>query len=388
MIIPIVGMDVAVADVDDRQNTNDDEELITKSSAQWNEKIPESVTAYRNINLDASNIREQIQNNKEISIDFNGQTYVLKLIDFQMFSDDAKAYLRDTHGELSEIPREDLKAYSGYVVGEKGSTVYALTSPELFSAVITTDVKMVMVEPLTTYDRNANPQQHIVHEISRHSQDRTTKISFDALPLQIPNAYASLNYANIIMDCDEEFYDLYPSNWQYHQGQALLTSYNIYDNANISFYISQNVCDSSGTEYTESDIDDRLAQLQNYWDGESDTRDFVVLTSGKDFDLGQIGVTPHEDYPIADTANDAYIVAQMVEDSYGYSDGSLAHRQIIIGHEIGHMFGAVDTEAEVVNPSNPPTYTIMKHGVDIDQLAALLSDDNESTVESAGNTYL
>lgn len=315
----------------------------------------------------------------------------MKLVDFQMFSDDAKSYLRDSNGELTETPREDLKAYNGYVVGDKSSTVYALTSPELFSVVITTKTNVVMVESITTYDRDANPQQHIVYETSKYTYEvPTQEVSFDALPLHVPNAYATLNYANIIMDCDEEFFDLYPSTWQYHQGQALLTSYSIYDNANISFYISQNVCDDEGEEYTASTTHDRLAQLQNYWDGESDTRDFVVLTSGKDFTGSQVGETPHEDYPIADTANDAYLVAQMVADAGGSGhDGSLAHRQIVIGHEIGHIFGAVPEEAEVVNPSNPPTYTIMQEDIDdIDQLAALLSDDNESTVESAGNTYL
>ena len=290
-----------------------------------------------------------------------------------------------------EVPRMDLKTYHGYVAGEENSSVYVLASNNYFTAILRIADKEIRIDPLQTYDRNAQNTQHIMYEISVDTPDHKTSVidTFENGLNVIPKAYA-VEYANIIMDCDEEFFDLYPTTWQYHQGQALLESYYIFDDANLSFYISVNACDDEGDEYTESNIEDIMAQLQNYWDGDSTSRDFVILTSGKDFTGSVAGWTPHVDYPIADTANDAYAVVQMIADSNGSTghSGSLFHRQITMGHEIGHIFGALHSNAEQVNPSPPGYWTIMKNSVYLSQLVALMSSDNIDIVEQAVIDYL
>lgn len=357
---------------------------------KWNDSVPDSIKNYKTVTLDSIQLRDQIDNNEVVTISYNDVNHELVLSEFQFRAPDSKAYITE-NGQLIEVPKEDLRAFNGYVKDARDTTVYVLTSPDYFSAVINTGDKDIRVEPLRNYDRSADPSLHIIYEIEAQQNVQATQVDFDGSNTLIPNAYASTTkYAGIIMDCDVEFFNLYPSNWQFQQGEMLLTSFDVYDDANLSFFVKDNVCDTDGSRYTAATIEDRLAQLQNYWDEKPNTRDFVMLASGYDFVGGEIGVTPHVQYPIADTANYAYLVAQRVADNNGNSQhsGSLANAQIVVAHEIGHIFGALPSNAEVVNPSNPPTYTIMKEDVWVTQLAALLSNDNVTIVDNAAHAYL
>lgn len=150
-IISIAGMNF----VDAETNDSDDSQLIVQNSTRWNSNVPTSIEAYEVTELDAMVVRQAIQNTHEFSIEFDGQTYVLNLYEFDLRSPDAKAYLRDAEGNLIEVEKEDIKTYHGYANNDKSKSVFLLASESDVAGFIKKPGGEIVIEPLRNYDMPA-----------------------------------------------------------------------------------------------------------------------------------------------------------------------------------------------------------------------------------------
>lgn len=124
--------------------------------------IPKEISSYKLAKHDATNIKQQIDNKKNISITLGNNTYDLGLVPNPTRSDDFKAVLA-VNGKHIEVPLEQVNTYKGIVIGQDFSDLRITISRDGISGFIKTENDdKFYIEPLRNFKPDANRLDHVV----------------------------------------------------------------------------------------------------------------------------------------------------------------------------------------------------------------------------------
>jgi len=383
-------------------------------------KIPTSITKYELLSLDAQSLRAIADSEQSISIPFAGKTYVLNLVPNQLKAENFKATMTTENGIKVEVPQEDFQTYEGTVAGEDKSEVRLTITQDWISGSVKTADQWFYVEPLQNFDSQANKLIHIAYRPAdtdfvldlsddvAEPNDETSNVhdatytSGSAKIYYVTHKYPTTETAQVILDCDEEFYDISPSTWQSRQMAILNDAESNYNSQiDVQFTVVEQACDTTNSDLTSTDSDTLLNQLEDRWDGDSTSRDFAFLFTGKDISRSgsstNIGLANL--HGIHNPTTLGYGLAQMVSQT-GYSASSY-QKEILTSHEIGHIFNAVHGEAIswcatwVFGNCVEWNYSVMYDPFQGDDMTDLFSDgtnganfDNEERIRTEADDHL
>lgn len=241
---------------------------------------------------------------------------------------------------------EDVSTFKGRVVGKEESRVRITMTNDWISGYVKTEEGRFFIEPLTDYDREADQAKHVLYHL------RDTEFNYDLghdyirAPDTVSSSmmtdfhmvthkYPTTLTADVILDCDEEFYDQGTSNWQSRQlAVANNAEANFNSQVDIQFDVVQQSCDTTNSELSSTNASDLLDDLGDRWSSSQTSRHLVHLLTGKQLTGATIGIAWQPG--IHDPENFGYGLSQMVSDG-GYSASSF-QKEILVSHEIGHNF--------------------------------------------------
>lgn len=230
------------------------------------------------------------------------------------------------------------------------------------------------------------PNQNGIHLNSLYQNDNMGRIWF------VTHKYPTTLTAQIILDCDKEFYNINPSTWLSRQLSVINDASADYNSQiDIQFSVVQQACDASNAQLTSTTASTLLTQLKNRWSPNPANRDLVHLFTGKDVrdaaGNGPLGLAYQHGVHTPTTTG--YGLTQHVTQS-GYS-ASAYQKEVLVAHETGHGFSATHEAAMTVNGR----YSIMWPTFQGDLMMDIFSDgsqgatkNNEATIRNEGTAHL
>lgn len=286
-----------------------------------------------------------------IQLTYYNTIYNLDLIPSPIRDENSKAYLT-TEGQRIEIPREDYMRYQGIVRGDPSSAVNIIINQEFLMGSIQTNEHNLRLDTLRAYDGTSPYNRHIIfdekdiefelnvaNDVVKHESVSTPKknITYNVMPNNenfiIPEASAQTVYTfDVITDCDEEYYDLYPTTWQSKTAMVIADAEDTMETAaDITYNIVDQDCVSDSSTLNTSDAEDLVVQLQLRWKNDPTTREGVQLISGKN------NLEDDEENPVVGIA---YMLGLDNPELTGYSvvtNVGGSYLQGLLGaHEFGH----------------------------------------------------
>ena len=358
MMISIMAINnMAIAESSDSEIIqNSVDELILQKvpdvSAGLIDNIPQSIKKYEIQSITDNNLvlHDKLEINK-VSVVVDNTKYPILLESYQLRSPDVKAYITTVDGK-KEVPLESVNTYQGTVLGQENSSAAFIASQGYISGTFRVDDTTFNVDPLNYYEKEASDLMYLVYR----DQDVEMNLDLDSDAIRVTNEdilqsskqatsmFLSTATADILLDCDEEFYDINTSNWQTRQLDELNRIKNVYDNeADILFAVKAHVCDTDNSELTSTDSGDLLGQFRDRWGSPLEGRDFAHLHSGKTL-TGGTGA--------------AWVdgVASPITLGYALSEHSSSRssteKKFTMAHEIGHLMGGDHPDHEDI-PTPP-----------------------------------
>lgn len=393
MTIPIATMsNTVVAEVN-----KDHEDLITKDSTQWNDKVHPSIEEYKEVELNAKQIRQDLANTNEFSFEFKGNSYGVDVYEFDLMAPDAKSFVRDTEGNLVEVENEDVKTYQGYIDGDKSNSVFMLVSEDDVVLLAKNDDSAINIEPLRNYDKDSQNTRHIIYEAKiTPSSNIKESVVPTMQQLILPEVEATNSYTmRAVMDCDSAFYSINTGNWQTRLLSlmgGITTDYS--SETSIGISVEDLACDTTNSIYTSDDHHDLWDAVKDEWNGEEPSnRHAVVLIVEDDMDGTTIGfVDDAYDPPVSNVDEGSYAVVQVGNDPDSSYGGSTQEEKQELMHEFGgHIMGATHAAASSFTCGSDTCWTIMKPLIDIESYSLRhmsFSTSNDGTIASNAGSYL
>ena len=345
--------------------------------------------------FNANAVKNKIDNTGKFKFTFQDEHYTLLLEEFDLRSADSKAFVRDDDGNLMEVEKEDIKTYQGHVKGHVESSAFLLVGENEIVSFIQNENTEITIEPIRDIDQdNSDYTKHSVSEsemlpnFDESIVPVPTAISILMSQLTIPEAQAAgSGTLDVVLDCDRAFYNLGTSNWQSRQLSEIgaITS-DLFSQTNISVNVMAAVCDTNNSKYSSSDHDDLWIDVRNEWagNGQYTNRDTAILFVGKDMDGTTVGfVDLIFDPPVKNTAFGSYAVVQTVNDPSSTFNATPQERKQTLMHEIGHVMGALHSQASILYTSQGVDYwTLMKNGIPYAERTLIFSDATKNEIMS------
>lgn len=341
--------------------------------------IPKEISSYKLAKHDATNIKQQIDNKKNISITLGNNTYDLELVPNPIRSEDFKAVLT-VNGKHIEVPPEQVNTYKGKIIGQDFSDLRITISRDSISGFIKTENDdKFYIEPLRNFKPDANRLDHVVYTakdikdyfelgddftldqeivpIESVSKSYITLLS-ESAGEQPPIHFLTHKYTPVItiklaLDCDKEFYNLGTTTWQSRQLSVINDASSTYNSQlDVPFSVVAQTCDMTNSKLISSDRTGLMTQLKDRWITtplpSPNLKHSVHLYTGKNM---VDGATPNIGYGnlggmYISPTNNAFSYVQQISES-GYSATAYA-KEVMTSHEIGHTMGAPHQNAHKI----------------------------------------
>jgi hypothetical protein len=358
-------------------------ETITKDSKEWNNKIPDSINAYRKYRIDVSTIQHRAENNQKMSISLDDNQYDFQLEPINLRAPDAWTRLTTTDGYI-DVPAPQAKTFKGKIIKhEKTSDISITISGDWMSGYIKMDHDGYQIEKLDNYDPESAKTDFIIY---KESDTFRPQISNDVLKQnEPPNLLKSnegisyfikfslfqyadavvVNDAKIILDCDKQYFELDPPvNWADRQLAVLNNIRPVYEPLGINFVVVGQICDFTNIFLTSTNNELLLDQVAGRWNTTQTQRHTVHLLTGKNLDGSMFGVANLGG--LSSPLHNSYSLSQQSPDILNGFLATDDHRKWIMAHELGHIFSAThEAQGKCVFVSDIcfPRNTIMVAGL-------------------------
>ena len=378
--------------------------------------VPYNLTAFDLVEIVSfDNFKQQVDQNEYVSLQIGEVVYQLSLEEFNIHPPGFKASIL-VDGEHIIIPKEKTQSYIGSVVGTASEVIITISEAGDFLANLRFDNKNIYVERLPQNSSLFNDRSiFFAYDVNEDLvvDENSSVTFFDEYPVASNenNAQPLLPLtdlfnpvtdprvdANIIVVCDQEFYDLGRSDSMERMDMVMAGVISAYRQVNVNLIPVKYVCDTSGNYVNSTGNFSILNQLKNHWKDSDIGFDLVLLLSGKNIVsennpytalIGQANPTINGTNPqsirdilfavlaIDNPREESYAVAQMISES-AYS-ATYDEKKALVVHELGHLFGAIHEKAAKkchLGLTLPPNICIL--GISSFSVMANIADNSKS----------
>ena len=318
------------------------------SSFHKSNKLEKVAINIQILNLDLSNLK--LLKNKEGRLNFKleinkNKSWDLSLESTEILNVFSQIRLLNEVSEVS-VPTSNIKTYRGHLKNQINSTVALTLSDNYLSIMIRDDVNTYFIEPLTTYDEEAQGNQFAFYKSKDIHPDNIYECKKSEILSEIRND-VSLNKSNALACFDVELaivvdYLMYTTEGSNVNNvlNTLATIYNLVSldfdndfNHQLNIRIKEvviSVCPACDQWSTTNNVGHALDAIRNWGEtgGFNETFDIGIFWTSRVFDDNFAGLA----YQDQICGTQRYIAVR----KYTANTQSL---RIMMSHEIGHSFG-------------------------------------------------
>lgn len=209
--------------------------------------------------------------------------------------------------------------------------------------------KQLYIEPLSNFFAAAPADKYVIYERGDSRPTNGTCGVTATAEQQVNEKLSTLNNTILAADC-RKIEIATESDWEAHDeglsSSDILGNLNLVEPLFLGYYFAgivvkyQHEWTTAADPYTDDEVCGRLNELGDYWNSNYTwvKRDIAILYTRSSLSGSGIGCAWTGEFD--DTDGDCYLVAQW---DYTFSNNS--GRQVLVAHEMGHVFGASHDES-------------------------------------------